>query len=60
METYYDVSDRTVLKWIEAGMPVEPMRGTGTQKANRRFSLVKCQTWHGTKTAKAHPSASLS
>ncbi|MFF2385158.1 hypothetical protein [Streptomyces sp. NPDC058108] len=46
IETYYGVSDWTVLKWIEAGMPVEPMRVTGTQKAARRFDLAKCRAWH--------------
>ncbi|WP_328934194.1 MULTISPECIES: hypothetical protein [unclassified Streptomyces] len=46
LETYYDVSDWTVLQWIKAGMPVEPMRGTGTQKANRRFDLNEVKAWH--------------
>jgi hypothetical protein len=29
LQTYYNVSDWTVLRWIEAGMPVEPMAVTG-------------------------------
>lgn len=40
------MSDWTVLQWIKAGMPVEPMRGTGTQKANRRFDLNEVKAWH--------------
>lgn len=45
LETYYGVSDWTVLRWIEAGMPVEPMKTTGS-KAQRRFDLTKVQAWH--------------
>lgn len=46
LETYYDVSDWTVLQWIEAGMPVEPMATTGTQRVRRRFDLNKVRAWH--------------
>jgi phage terminase Nu1 subunit (DNA packaging protein) len=46
LETYYDVSDWTVLQWIKQGMPVEPMRVTGARKAARRFDLVKVRAWH--------------
>lgn len=45
LETYYGVSDWTVLRWIEAGMPVEPMRVTGGQKAARRFDLTEVKAW---------------
>jgi phage terminase Nu1 subunit (DNA packaging protein) len=45
LETYYGVSDWTVLRWIEAGMPVEPMKVTGTQKAARRFDLNQVKAW---------------
>lgn len=56
LETYYGVSEWTVLQWVEAGMPVEPMaptrRGTGRDAAkkperqHRRFDLAKVQAWH--------------
>ncbi|MGW4876554.1 hypothetical protein ACWEPI_08360 [Streptomyces sp. NPDC004262] len=52
LETYYDVSDWTVLRWIEDGMPVEPMKPAGPQKADapqrthRRFDLDKVRAWH--------------
>lgn len=45
LETYYGVSDWTVLRWIEDGMPVEPMTTTG-QKAQRRFDLAAVKAWH--------------
>ncbi|WP_151480659.1 hypothetical protein [Streptomyces albicerus] len=48
IETYYDVSDWTVLKWIEDGMPEEPFVGRG-----RRFSLPKCEAWHAKQSALA-------
>lgn len=51
LETYYDVSDWTVLQWIKAGMPVEPMRVTGTQKAARRFDLAAVKEWHADQPA---------
>jgi len=41
LETYYGVSDYTLLRWIEAGMPEEPFAGRG-----RRFNLAKCEAWH--------------
>jgi phage terminase Nu1 subunit (DNA packaging protein) len=40
LETYYDVSDWQVLKWIEQGLPVEPYAGRG-----RRFDLAKVRDW---------------
>ncbi|MGW4670145.1 hypothetical protein [Streptomyces sp. NPDC004324] len=40
LETYYGVSDWTVLQWIEAGMPVEPFGARG-----RRFDLEQVKTW---------------
>lgn len=45
LETYYGVSDWTVLKWIEAGMPVERLRTTGQQKEVRRFDLTEVKAW---------------
>lgn len=41
LETYYDVSDWQVLRWLEAGMPQEPFAGRG-----RRFDLAKVEAWH--------------
>lgn len=41
LETYYDVSDWQVLKWIKQGMPVEPYAGGG-----RRFDLAEVRAWH--------------
>ncbi|MFE1849930.1 hypothetical protein ACFYOF_06620 [Streptomyces sp. NPDC007148] len=49
LETYYDVSDWTVVQWIRAGMPVEPFGGRG-----RRFDLEKVRNWmaeHGAELA---------
>jgi hypothetical protein len=46
LETYYSVSDWTVLQWIKAGMPVEPMATTGGRAA-RRFDLDHVKAWHG-------------
>jgi hypothetical protein len=45
LETYYGVSDWTVLQWIDAGMPTEPFEGRG-----RRFDLDKVRAWHATRT----------
>lgn len=45
LETYYDVSDWTVLKWIEAGMPVERLKATGQRKEVRRFDLPAVKAW---------------
>ncbi|MFD7876264.1 hypothetical protein ACFV5G_19525 [Streptomyces sp. NPDC059766] len=53
LETYYGVSDWTVLRWIEAGMPVEPMKTTGSQRAYRRFDLEKVKAWHAATQAPA-------
>lgn len=49
LETYYGVSDWTVLQWIEKGLPVEPFGGRG-----RRFDLDKVRDWmaeHGEQLA---------
>lgn len=46
LETYYGVSDWTVLRWVEAGLPVEPMKTTGEKKV-RRFDLAAVRMWHG-------------
>ncbi|MEE4545266.1 hypothetical protein V2S66_25265 [Streptomyces sp. V4-01] len=53
LETYYGVSDWTVLQWIKAGMPVEPMRpakptvpGEKPERVLRKFDLAKVQAWH--------------
>ncbi|WP_405554261.1 hypothetical protein [Streptomyces sp. NBC_01171] len=48
IETYYGVSDWTVLQWIEQGMPEEPFAGRG-----RRFSLAKCEAWHAEQSGAA-------
>ncbi|WP_129307949.1 hypothetical protein [Streptomyces sp. L2] len=40
LETYYDVSDWQVLKWLREGMPEEPYAGRG-----RRFDLNKVRDW---------------
>ena len=45
LETYYGVSDWTVLKWIEAGMPVERLKKTGQKKEVRRFDLTAVKAW---------------
>ncbi|MCX5170575.1 hypothetical protein [Streptomyces antibioticus] len=45
LETYYGVSDWTVLRWIEAGMPVHRLRTTGEKKEARRFDLAEVQAW---------------
>lgn len=49
LETYYGVSDWTVLQWIKAGMPVEPMTTTGTKKEQRRFDLDAVKAWHASR-----------
>lgn len=46
LETYYGVSEWTVLQWIKAGLPVEPMKSGGGAKAQRRFDLEKVRSWH--------------
>lgn len=49
LETYYGVSDWTVLQWIKAGMPVEPFGARG-----RRFDLAEVKDWmaeHGQQLA---------
>ncbi|GGP55508.1 terminase small subunit [Streptomyces abikoensis] len=48
LETYYQVSDWTVLQWIEQGMPVEPFAARG-----RRFNLAAVQQWHAERSALA-------
>jgi phage terminase Nu1 subunit (DNA packaging protein) len=45
LETYYQVSDWTVLKWIEQGMPVERLKTTGQKKEVRRFDLTEVKAW---------------
>lgn len=45
LETYYGVSDWTVLKWIEAGMPVKRLKRTGQKKEVRRFDLAAVEAW---------------
>ncbi|MFJ8049873.1 hypothetical protein [Streptomyces luteogriseus] len=45
LETYYGVSDWTVLQWIEAGMPVERLKTTGQKKEVRRFDLNEVKAW---------------
>lgn len=45
LETYYDVSDWQVLRWLEQGMPQEPYAGRG-----RRFDLNRVRAWHATQT----------
>jgi phage terminase Nu1 subunit (DNA packaging protein) len=45
LETYYGVSDWTVLRWIEAGMPVERLKKTGQRKEVRRFDLHAVKAW---------------
>jgi len=49
LETYYDISDYTLLQWIDKGLPVEPFGGRG-----RRFDLDKVRDWmaeHGEQLA---------
>ena len=45
LETYYDVSESTVMKWIEAGMPVERLQNAGQRKEFRRFDLHEVKAW---------------
>ncbi|QTU45602.1 hypothetical protein F3K20_12670 [Streptomyces scabiei] len=45
LETYYDVSEWTVMKWIDAGMPVKRLRKTGQRKEIRRFDLNAVEAW---------------
>lgn len=46
LETYYGVSDWTVLQWIKQGMPVKFLKPTGQQKkVNRRFDLPAVEAW---------------
>ncbi|MFF9285453.1 hypothetical protein [Streptomyces griseosporeus] len=40
LETYYGVSDWTVRRWVEAGMPREPFGARGF-----RFDLNKVRAW---------------
>jgi hypothetical protein len=53
LETYYGVSDWTVLQWIKNGMPVEPVRpakepapGERPERIVRKFNLAKVEAWH--------------
>lgn len=45
LQTYYNVSDWTVLQWIDAGMPVEPMKPATGRKKQRRFDLAAVKAW---------------
>ncbi|MDF2705566.1 MAG: hypothetical protein K0R62_1218 [Nonomuraea muscovyensis] len=45
LETRYQVSDWTVLRWIEAGMPVKRLPTTGQKKEIRRFDLQAVEAW---------------
>nr|WP_119589797.1 hypothetical protein [Streptomyces scabiei] len=45
LETYYDVSEWTVMKWIDAGMPVKRLMKTGQKKEIRRFDLSAVEAW---------------
>jgi phage terminase Nu1 subunit (DNA packaging protein) len=47
LETYYGVSDWTVLQWIEQGMPVERLKSTSEaqKKEIRRFDLTEVKAW---------------
>lgn len=46
LETYYGVSDWTVLQWIDAGMPVERLRTKNSRQETRRFDLNEVKAWH--------------
>ncbi|MCF3101492.1 hypothetical protein IPZ58_07850 [Streptomyces roseoverticillatus] len=48
LETFYQVSDWTVLQWIKQGLPVEPFANRG-----RRFDLARVQAWHAEREALA-------
>jgi phage terminase Nu1 subunit (DNA packaging protein) len=52
LETYYGVSDWTVLQWIEGGMPVEPFGARG-----RRFDLNEVRAWMAEQAQQLAPSA---
>ncbi|KFG08135.1 hypothetical protein [Streptomyces scabiei] len=56
LETYYDVSESTVMKWIEAGMPVERLKNTGQHKEFRRFDLHEVKAWMAEREQLAHAS----
>ncbi|GAA3717819.1 hypothetical protein [Streptomyces tremellae] len=45
LETYYQISDWTVLQWIKAGLPVEEVQATGAKKRVRRFDLAVVKRW---------------
>lgn len=49
LETYYCVSEWTVLQWIKEGMPVEPVPGRG-----RRFNLAAVKEWMAAQTEAAN------
>lgn len=46
LETYYGVSDWTVMKWVKAGMPVKRLRTEGSTQETRRFDLTEVERWH--------------
>ncbi|WP_060888696.1 hypothetical protein [Streptomyces scabiei] len=56
LETYYDVSEWTVTKWIDAGMPVKRLKKTGEKKEIRRFDLNAVEAWHAEQDQLAHAS----
>lgn len=45
LETYYGVSDWTVLQWIKDGLPVEHIK-TGGATPQRKFDLAAVRAWH--------------
>jgi hypothetical protein len=48
LETYYDVGQWQIDRWVADGMPVEPFAGKG-----RRFRLDRVIEWHASRTAEA-------
>jgi phage terminase Nu1 subunit (DNA packaging protein) len=54
LETYFDVSDWTVLQWIREGMPVIHLAPTGKARyARRRFDLQAVCAWHAERSGTA-------
>lgn len=47
LEARYGVSNWTVNKWIQAGMPVEPVKSPSgaSDRRPRRFDLQKVEAW---------------
>lgn len=53
LETYYRVSEWTVLKWIDSGMPSvilkparKPVDDGKPERQHRRFDLDDVKAWH--------------